>query len=218
VPHRVIVAGTYVAPWIRARSELSFYYVGESGRPFTYIAYGTLRRGDLNADGSNANDPIYVPWNALDAAEIRFSGLSDSTAADNSPTAQAVRERAQRNAFESFVDRTSCLRRQRGGIMERNSCREPWSNTTIASVRQVVPAGGRAIEVQLDVFNVLNLLNGDWGLWREAAPALLEHVGQTAEPAQTARPIFRFDTTAPHLTTRAGESAFQLQLAVRYRF
>ena len=47
----VIVAGTYVAPWRRARTELSFYYVGESGRPFTYIASGTLRRGDLNADG-----------------------------------------------------------------------------------------------------------------------------------------------------------------------
>jgi hypothetical protein len=218
VPHRVIVAGSYVAPWIRARSELSFYYVGESGRPFTYIAYGTLGRGDLNADGSNANDPVYVPRNALDETEIRFSGFSDSVAADNSPAVQAIRERAQRNAFENFVERTSCLKRQRGQIMERNSCREPWSNMTIASVRQTIPVGGRGVEVQLDVFNVLNLLNGDWGRWRDAAPALLEHVGQTAEPAQTARPIFRFDTTAPRLTTRTNESAFQLQLAMRYRF
>jgi hypothetical protein len=218
VPHRVIVAGTLVAPWTRARTELSFYYVGESGRPFTYIAYGALGRGDLNADGSNANDPIYVPRSALDAEEIRFSGFSDSAQADNSPAVQVIRERAQRNAFENFVERSPCLRRQRGRIMERNSCRAPWSNTTIASVRQTIPLRGRGVDVQLDVFNVLNLLNRDWGRWREAVPALLEHVGQTAEPVQAARPIFRLDTTAPHITTRASESAFQLQLALRYHF
>ena len=78
--------------------------------------------------------------------------------------------------------------------------------------------GPRGVELQVDFFNVLNLLNGNWGRRLEAAPALLEHVGQTAEPVQTARPIFRFDATTPHLTTVATESSFQLQLAVRYRF
>ena len=56
---------------------LSFYYVGESGRPFTYIAYGTSRRGDLNADGSSTNDPIYVPRDAMDPTELRVSGYLD---------------------------------------------------------------------------------------------------------------------------------------------
>ena len=218
VPHRLIVAGTYVAPWSRARSELSFYYVGESGRPFTYIAFGALGRGDLNADGSNANDPIYVPRNALDASEMRFSGISDSAGADNSAAAQANRERAQRNAFDEFVRRTSCLRRQRGQIMQRNSCREPWTNTMIASLRQTIPVGRRTVEVQLDVFNVLNLVNSGWGLRRDAAPALLEHVGQMAETAQTSRPVFRYDTIRRPWTTQPNESAFQLQLALRYRF
>jgi hypothetical protein len=218
VPHRFVVAGTYVAPWSRGRTELSFYYVGESGRPFTFIAFGTLGRGDLNSDGSNANDPIYVPRDALDPLEIQFSGISDSAGADNSAAAQADRELRQRNAFESFAQRTSCLRRQRGQILERNSCREPWSNVTIASVRQVIPGAGRAIEVQLDVFNVLNLLNGDWGRRREAAPALLEHVGQTPEPIETSRPIFRFNAGNGGWTTLPVESAFQLQLALRYRF
>jgi hypothetical protein len=217
LPHRVVVAGTYVAPWSRARTEVSFYYVGESGRPFTFIATGIRGRGDLNADGSIGNDPIYVPRNALDSMEVQFSGF-DSLAADNSTAAQADRERVQRNAFEQFIERTSCLRRQRGQILERNSCREPWSNTTIASIRQEIPFAGRAAEVELDIFNVLNLLNGDWGRRREAAPALLEHVGQTAEPVRASRPIFRFNTSDPGWTTLPVESAFQLQLALRYRF
>lgn len=218
VPHRVVLAGTYASSWTRSRTELSFYYVGESGRPFTFISSGTLGRGDLNADGTNANDPIYVPRNTLDTLEIRFSGFSESVGADNSTAAQAQRVLVQRSAFESFIERSSCLRRQRGRILERNSCREPWSNTVIASARQAIPIAGRALEVQLDVFNVLNLVNSDWGLRREAAPALLEHVGQMAETAQTSRPVFRYDTIRRPWTTQPNESAFQLQLALRYRF
>ncbi|MGI8619241.1 MAG: carboxypeptidase regulatory-like domain-containing protein [Gemmatimonadaceae bacterium] len=205
IPHRVVLSGVYAIPRSRWSTQLSFYYVGEAGRPFTYVASGVLRRGDLNADGANANDPIYVPRNAFDSSEIRFD-----------PSYNSVQ--LQQAAFESLVERTSCLRRQRGRILERNSCREPWSTTTIASVRQSVPLGGRALEIQLDIFNVLNLLNSGWGSRREAAPALLEHVGQTAGPVQASQSVFRFDTAAPRWTTLQAESAFQLQLALRYRF
>ena len=216
VPHRVIAAGSWVAPWSRAPTTLSFYYVGESGRPFTYVAYGTLGRGDLNADGSSTNDPIYVPRDAMDASELPISGMSDSTGADNSLAAKAERERTQRTALEAFVARTSCLRRQRGRILERNSCREPWSNTTSASLRQVIPVGARSAEIQLDVFNVLNLVNASWGRRREALPALVEHAGQADGP--TSQPMFRLNAAGTGWTTVASESLFQLQLAARYRF
>ncbi len=218
LPHRVIVSGTYATASLRWRTELSFYYVGESGRPFTYIAFGALGRGDLNADGSNANDPIYVPRNALDTVEIKFSGLSDSVGADNSTPTQAKRQAAERAAFQDFIERSPCLRHQRGRILARNSCREPWSNTTIASVRQTIPAAGHFVEAELEVQNVLNLLSARWGLQREAASALLEHVGQTGDSPQTSRPIFRFTSTNVGWTTNPDDSAFQLQLAVRYRF
>jgi hypothetical protein len=218
VPHRVVAALTYTAPWSRWTTDVSFYYVGESGSPFTYRAGGANRRGDLNADGSNANDPIYVPQNALDTLEIRFSGRSDSLGADNSTGAQAYRERLQQEAFEHFVAGSSCLRRYRGRIVERNGCREPWSHTTVASVRQAVPVGERVLETELGVSNVLNLLNGGWGRYRVADPVRLEHVGQRAGPPETAQPTFRFDATRPEWTTLTSASAFQLQLSMRYRF
>lgn len=218
LPHRVIAALTYTAPWPRWSTDFSFFYVGESGSPFTYLSGGAGRRGDLNADGSNINDPIYVPQDAFDPEEITFSGRSETPGADNSPDAQAERVASQQAAFEAFIERTPCLRRHRGQILERNTCREPWSHTTIASVRQRIPVGDHALEAELDVFNVLNLLNGDWGRYRVAAPRLLEHVGQTAGSPETAQPIFRFDTEAPQWTTLQTESAFQLQAALRYRF
>ncbi len=218
IPHRVIVSSTYATTSARWRTELSFYYVGESGRPFTYIAFGAGAHGDLNADGANANDPVYVPRNALDTLEIKFSGFSDSAHADNSAAVQAKRQSAERAAFQDFIERSPCLRQQRGRILARNSCREPWSNTTIASVRQAIPVAGHFAEVQLEVQNVLNLVNARWGLQREAASALLEQFGQTVGSPQTSRPIFRFTSTNVGWTTNPDDSAFQLQLAVRYRF
>lgn len=216
IPHRVIATASYTAPWRRARTELSMYYVGESGRPFTYIAYGAGGRGDLNADGSNADDPIYIPRDARDTAEIKFTGVY--AGADTSMAATQNRELAPRNAFEELIQRTPCLRRQRGRVMERNSCREPWSSTTIASIRQELPFSGKAVDLQLDVFNVLNLLRRDWGLRRQALPALLEQYGQTSGTVQSSQPIFRYDGSRPPWSTPAIDSSFELQFAVRYRF
>jgi hypothetical protein len=203
IPHRVVLAGSYTFPRLRWQTELSFYLVGESGRPFTYVAWGTLRQGDLNADGSNANDPIYVPRSAFDTSEIHFDGSGGAV-------------QSQQAAFEALIERTPCLRQQRGKIVRRNSCREPWSNTTVASLRQAIPLGG--LQAQLDVFNVLNLLDARWGLRREAVTGLLQHVGQTADPTPTSHSIFHFDPAAPLWTTAPTESAFQLQLALRYGF
>ena len=203
LPHRVVLWGMHSLPSRQWTTTLSFYYVGESGRPFTYITSGTLRRGDLNADGTNTNDPVYIPTDAFDLDEIRFD------AAGNVSSQQA--------AFEGLIKSTPCLRKQRGHIMERNSCREPWSNTTIVSVKQRVPVG-HGFDVQLDLFNILNLLNDDWGLRRDASPLLLEHIGQTTEPLLTSQAIVRFDTVSPRWTTASAESLYQLQLAIRYSF
>ena len=204
IPHRVVAAGSYAIPR-RWRTELSFYYLGESGRPFTFVAFGSSRRGDLNADGVATNDPVYVPRDAFDEREILFDATLESI-------------RTQQESLESFISGTPCLRRQRGKILDRNSCREAWSNTTIAAIRQQLPGVARGLEVQFDVFNVLNLLKSDWGLRRESIPFLLEHTRQAAGSAGPSRPVFFFDSERSLSTTDRIASSFQLQAAVRYRF
>jgi len=207
IPHRVILAGAYTAPWRRWKTDVSLYYVGESGSPFTYVA-----GGDLNGDGAANNDPLYIPTSASDTNQIRFvAGAADSPG-------------AQQQAFEQLIGQTRCLRRQRGQIMQRNSCREPWSHTAVATVRQAVPQAGRhSMTLQMDVFNVLNLLNSRWGRYRVAdldfaSPALLSRAGQTPGPLGVTQPIFRFDTGRPRWFTLPTESSYQLQLALRYAF
>lgn len=214
LPHRLVAALTWSAPWKRWSTQLAFYYVGESGSPFTYLATGAGRRGDLNADGSNANDPIYVPRSAFDTSEIRFAPFTREAAGG----LETVSTAQQAAAFDRFVEETPCLRHQRGQILARNSCREPWTNTTIASVRQGIPIGRQVIELEVDAFNLLNLLSDGWGRYRLARPRILEQVGQGTDADGGSQPIFRFDPAFTPWETLAAESAFQLQVAARYRF
>jgi hypothetical protein len=66
----VVASGTYGFGRRRWPTDISLYYVGNSGFPFTYLAAGDQQTGDLNADGTPLNDPIYIPRSALDPAEI----------------------------------------------------------------------------------------------------------------------------------------------------
>lgn len=202
IPHRVVVAGSFAAPWKRWKTDVSLYYIGESGTPFTFGDSTAAGLGDLNADGTSANDPIYVPLNARDPSEIVFAGRDSAT---------------QGLAFEHFIRDTPCLRRQRGQIVARNSCRGPWVNTSNASVRQSLQSiGGHDVSLQIEVFNLLNLLNPSSGLLRIPNARILQHVRQTVGPAP--QPVFHFDAASAGTSTQNLESGYQLQLSLRYSF
>jgi hypothetical protein len=224
LPHRVVAYGTFT---LSTRTDVSLIYLGRSGSNYDYVYGGSGGLGDLNADGAQGNDLVYVPSDIASPAEIRFSGISPIPGADNSPAAQAQRVADQRTALERFITSTDCLNRQRGRIMTRNSCRSPWTNTVNVSVRQSLPAiRGQSFTVQLDVFNFLNLLNADWGQ-QPLPPAgggsvpLLTHVGQTLGALAGdagSQGVFTFDPATQKYDRRHVGSAYQMQLGLRYGF
>jgi hypothetical protein len=143
----------------------------------------------------------------MDPAEITFDGPPDTVL-------------LQRQAFESFISRTSCLQRQRGRILARNSCSSPWVHTANLALRQQLPMGWgdtHALSLDLEIFNVLNLLNPRWGLVRVPNTVALQHVRQNMS-VTPAEPVFRFDPARAAYSTDNVESAYQLQLALRYHF
>lgn len=209
IPHRVVFSAIYGFRRGKRATDFSLYYIGESGQPFTYLASAGQGRGDLNADGTNLNDPVYVPRSSADTAEILFAGTPDDIS-------------VQQQAFERLIESRDCLSRQRGTIMKRNSCRAPWVNLTSASLRHTLAVGGHAITLQLDAFNLLNLFSPRLGkvplIPSGANFPLLEHVGQTPGPMTVSQSVFRFDPAWATWSTDNVESAFQLQLGARYRF
>ncbi len=212
-PFRARASGTIHSPWQRFRTNLSFYYVGGSGLPYTYVAGGAGGRGDLNADGAVGNDPIYIPRSAADTTEIKFSGTAAQIA-------------AQQTAFDQFINTAPCLNGQRGRIMTRNSCRTPWMNLTNLAVRQALSEKpGQAFALELQVFNVLNLLNARWGrvqLPTGAVPTTTNQVtllSQTAETTDASpQPVYRFDPAMRRYNSENFDTYYQIQLAVRYNF
>ena len=96
--------------------------------------------------GPTFNDPIYVP---RDAADI------------------TLEDPAQWEALDSYIESRPCLREQRGQLLRRNSCRDPWVSIMNARLSKVVPTtSGQSIELIADLFNVLNLFDRDWGVRR----------------------------------------------------
>ena len=225
LPNRVVAYGTFSS--LSTRTDISLIYLGQSGSNYDFVYGGSGGAGDLNADGAQGNDLIYIPSDVAKESEIRFSGVSPVAGADNSPAAQQQRIAEQRSAFERYVTSIDCLNAQRGRIMTRNSCRSPWTNMVNLSLRQALPAIlGQTLAVQLDIFNFLNLLNADWG--QQPLPPngggsvpLLTHVGQTAgglTGPNGSQGIFTFDPATEKYDRRHVGSAYQMQFGVRYRF
>jgi hypothetical protein len=215
-PHRVMVYGTYTAPW--RTTDVSLYYEGMAGTPFTYVA-----NGDLNGDLGTNNDPLYIPRDATDATEVRIGRGSGAAFALNSEDAEA---------FENFIASQDCLDDQRGRIMERNSCRSPWQNRMDVSVRQTIPWAAQRIALQLDIVNFLNLLNDKWGqtnLPTQSANFTQQQIltvrGREAGALNSAGSLTNFEFLSsvrdqgPFLKSQTATGNFyQMQLTLRYSF
>jgi len=220
-PHKISMNGTYTFHWLKSFStDLSASYFGVSGAPHDYIYLNgsASGSGDLNADGTQGNDLVYVPTDARLPSEILFK--------DAGSGATLVTAAAQADAFENFIANSPCLSKQRGRILERNSCRLPFTNNVNVSIRQSIPMlSGQSLSVQFDIFNFGNLINKNWGKVqinqsssRNNVP-ILTHVGQTGIDPKTAQSQFNFNVNAKEYVVGDFVSSYwRSQLSVRYSF
>ncbi|MFN0178467.1 MAG: TonB-dependent receptor domain-containing protein [Gemmatimonadales bacterium] len=139
--HKIILSGTVNLPFGLAGSMI---YRGQSGLPFAYTY-----NGDANGDGIVGNDLLYVP---KDPTDISLVAAADYAVLDQ------------------FIAGQDCLRSQRGQVMRRNSCRNPWISFVDVRLSKFINVpGGNRMQVGADIFNFLNMLDADWGLQRETS-------------------------------------------------
>jgi hypothetical protein len=123
---------------------------------------------------------------------------------------------AQWDTLDAYIQSRSCLQSQRGQLMRRNSCRNHWVTLLNARLSKIFSTvQGQSIELIADFFNVLNLLDGDWGVRRgTAGTAILELVGYDEAKG---RGIYNFSTRDPN--RRDDEATrWRMQLGARYTF
>ncbi|MEZ4588629.1 MAG: hypothetical protein R2909_19810 [Gemmatimonadales bacterium] len=191
VPHSLTaVASGPVVGGVVATVVLS----AQSGRPYAYVV-----RGDANADSVPNNDLFYVPRDSADLSLTNPAGWA---------------------ALDEWIASEPCVARQRGRVMRRNSCRNPGFLTLdLRLARPFRMRGLGVVELAVDLFNLPNLLDGSWGLFRETTSREgLPVVTLAGFDASADRPRYTIPTVLP---ARGGVvsdlSRWRLQLGGRYR-
>ncbi|WP_443633439.1 carboxypeptidase regulatory-like domain-containing protein [Candidatus Marifrigoribacter sp. Uisw_064] len=179
-------------------STISTFFEYARGGRFNYT-YG----GDINGDGSNLNDLLYIPT-AGEISQMQFSG------------------EGQADAFNTYIEQDDYLSDRRGQYAERYGAIAPWRGKWDLKFLQdynfkVSENKTHTIQFSIDILNVGNLISSEWGLTQQ--PNNVQPIG-VAVDAETSSPIYTFD---PNLTETFGYdstllSRWQMQFGLRYIF
>lgn len=179
------------------KTKFSLLYEGRSGRPHSWRFLN-----DMNGDGY-VNDLLYVPTGPGD---VTFTGGAEMEA-----------------AFFQFLADHPDLARYAGGPAARNGSRNRWVNTFDVRVLQELPGffDGHSSELWIDVMNVGNLINKDWGLIPEEGPFGDRRAVNFRGIGDDGKYIYDFQRSGvrnPPLYDNQGQSRWAAQVGFRYRF
>jgi outer membrane receptor protein involved in Fe transport len=147
VPHKIALSGSANLPF---GVQASVIFTARAGTPYAYVY-----SNDANGDGNVQNDLFYVP---RDISDINLTVPTGGTA------------QGEWDRLNAFISSEKCLREQRGRMMERGSCRNPWQKFVDLRLAKVIrPLNANRLEITADVFNFLNLLHRSWGINRETS-------------------------------------------------
>lgn len=186
-----------------APTTVSTFFEYAKGGRFNYT-YG----GDINNDGSSVNDLIYIPTDSeIDA--MNFDTSSGISVAD------------QQQGLKDYIAQDDYLSERRGEYAERYGALAPWRSRWDVKILQdfnfnVSKDKENTIQLSIDILNIGNLINSEWGVVQEAAN--IQPIGVSLDATNT--PTYTFDSTL--METFAYDtslnSRWQMQFGLRYIF
>jgi hypothetical protein len=147
--HRIVATWGGNLVWNKMNNtSLTFFYSGQSGSPYS-VVYAS--GGNPFGNAANTNLP-YIPKSQSD---IRLVDKGSYTAAQ------------QWADLNAFIDGDPYLKTRRGQYAERNGLRTPWNHELDLKLMHEFHLSktdrSKSLQISLDIFNVLNMLNNDWG-------------------------------------------------------
>ena len=141
--NRIVATFTSTILWKQSSSTVSLFYSGISGSPYTLV-YQSSPFGN----GSNASLP-FIP-----------SNINDIKLVDNGTYTASQ----QRIDLDNFISGDSYLSTRRGKYAERNGLHTPWNHDLDMKIMHEFKFKNKnSIQLSIDVFNVLNLINNNLG-------------------------------------------------------
>lgn len=210
--HRILGIASYRVDYgSRFATTFSLVYDGRSGTPLSWIY-----NGDANGDGRFDNDLIYVP-----ASEDEVVLTSNNW-----------------NEFNNWINSEKSLSDFRGGHVDRNTAREPWTSFLDFKISQEVQTfSGQSVEFSASMINVLNFVNSEWGVregvsfnnyrafdfWQYVDQDFInDNPGLGLTNADLGKPVVNFDpenvTDDEKFDVSDFSSRWQMQFTVRYNF
>lgn len=149
--HKFVTYHFYTIPVKSLTLKTGFFVHGRSGNPFTFVY-----AGDINRDGSPRNDLMYIPAKSSD---INFIPIRNA----NNVIIQSAEQ--QWDALNAYIESNDYLRKNRGQYAQRNAARTPWNYNIDFRlvVEKQIGKKDTKIQITLDLFNVANLVNRNWG-------------------------------------------------------
>jgi hypothetical protein len=152
------IMGTISKEFRYARNHLgttiTLFYNGQSGQRISYLYSKTITGDDLSF---GSNTMIYVPKTE---AEANFAPLSRTVNGTNT-TISADQQWAD---FQTFLNSNKYLKDHVGKDAPRNGDRLPFeSHFDLRFAEDVVFVKSHRLQFTVDILNVSNLLNKDWG-------------------------------------------------------
>ena len=160
-PHKVMAVVSYTTPkYLNGlQTTIALSYEGQSGGRFSYTMNETA---DFNGDGQNGNSLLYVPT----TEEIGM---------------MSWKKPADAAKFEQYIRNDKYLSSRRGQWTERNAGISKFENHFDLHIAQDFyydKQNGRKLQFIVDVMNIGNMFNREWGLYY-ATPYNLQVLGVT---------------------------------------
>ena len=213
--HRVFASLSYRAEYFNfGATTVSLFYDGSTIGSGSY-AYA----GDLNGDGNSNNDLLYVPRNT---SEMNFVDIKSGTTVTFTAAQQAA-------AWEAYINQDEYLNSRRGQYAERAGAFLPMIFRADMSVVQDVFGDlfekKHTLQFRLDILNVGNLINKQWGVGQRFVNLQPLIVSSSAPADAQGRAQYTMRTVSGALMSTTFEKTstfitdvFSLQLSVKYFF
>lgn len=211
--HRFIGSVNYSVDYAKHfKTTLGMFLTANSGFHYSYT-YST----DINGDGQT-NDLIFIPAKQGDI------NLAPVNAADTRTPAQIWAQ------LDAFIAQDPYLSKHRGAFAERNGARTPGNMKIDARILQdfYIDVKGKrnTIQLSLDIFNLTNLIDPNWGITKAINNSRNQLLGLSSMSAAGV-PTYTFPlqsttTLTPLVNSFSNNtgltSRWQMQFGVRYIF
>jgi hypothetical protein len=220
LPHRIIASVNYGKEFFKnTRTSIGLLYEASPNSPQASLSY--TYAGDLNNDGFNGNDLIFVP---ADASQIKLVNASAvGGVADTRTQAELWSQ------LDAFISNNPYLSTRRGEFAERQALVLPWVHRADLNFTHdfyiKVKESKHTLRFTADIYNFTNFISKDLGI--QQIPTTMTPLNFVRLDADGKTPVFSF----PYLDGRnkvpftdsfrdnvGFGSRYQIQLGVRYLF